>query len=106
MSHRPGRRPPSTNATPRQAMTADQALELAGDLLRELAGHIGDPDAVNATMLRWHETHGSELGLVSMAAVRRTFAECLTWPPNADIPPGASIYANPTEGTTDDQVTD
>jgi hypothetical protein len=79
-------------------MTTDQAHALAGDLLRELTPHAGDPEAVDQVMRRWLATEDvRRLSLVSIAAVRLIFADCLTRTPSADVPPGALTYTNPEE---------
>jgi hypothetical protein len=51
------------------ALTVEHADELAGDLIRALAEHIGDLEAIDALMLRWADTLGaSNLARVSLAA--------------------------------------
>lgn len=82
-------------------MTADEvheAYDHADDLLRELAQHYGDPDAIAAVGRRWlHELGARRLGLVSAAALRTVFAECLTEVPRSDAPAGSIEFTRPKE---------
>ena len=74
-------------------LTPHQATELAGDLLRELAQHVGDGEAIANTMRHWHNVLGaSRFGVVCMASVRVTFRDCLSEAPTADVPPGALAF--------------
>jgi hypothetical protein len=83
-----------------QIPSVEVALTLADDLLRVLAQHIGDGEAIAAHMRRWVDHLGpSAFGAVCMAAVLTTFTDCLTVV--AGVPPGASGFTAPT-GDTDD----
>lgn len=74
-------------------LTIEAANVLADDLIRQLADHIGDPDAISDTLLRWADTLGPErLALVCMAALQTTFRDCITEVPIADVPPGAHAF--------------
>lgn len=65
--------------TERRPLSADDALELADDLLRSLAPKAGDLEAVNAVMRHWLSVLGHrDLSLVCMATVRNAFGECMT----------------------------
>lgn len=74
------------------------ARDLANDLLRELTPLIGDQAAIDETCRRWlHVLGGPRLGLVCAAAVRATFADCLTETPITAIPTGAVAFVQPME---------
>lgn len=74
---------------------------LADDLIRALAEHPGDDDAVRGILLRWLDQLGSrDLGLVCMAAVRATFGDCLTPHHPDDLPSGALIVDPTKAGAT------
>ncbi len=86
--------------TPPQVLTVDQAQELADDLLRTLAPLAGDREAINAEMSRWLDLLDYRaFSLVCIAAVHRTFSECLTMTPFEDIPAG-SLMLLPTGRNT------
>ena len=92
--NRRNQRPTPPRAIP--LITTTEARNLAADLIRELAQHAGDPDAVRAALLRWLDTEGTgRLSLICMAAVQTTFADCLTRVPTDQVPPGA-LTLNPT----------
>ncbi|HXH78176.1 hypothetical protein [Nocardioides sp.] len=81
-------------------LTYDSARDLAGDLLRTLVQHYGDDEEVATVLMHWLEVLGMDgLSLVCVAAVQRTFAECLS-PPPADGPPPGALEFRPTEGAT------
>jgi len=73
-------RPTPPSAAP--LITTTEARALAADLIRELAQHAGDPDAVRAVLLRWLDAEGtSRLPMACMSAVQIIFADCLTRTP-------------------------
>lgn len=77
---------------------------LADELLRALTPHAGDPDAVRRVLLAWTDTlDPTDLGLVCIRAVWRTFADCLTVVPVDQAPPGALALIPPQEESTDDR---
>lgn len=86
-----------TTAAPE--LDVDQALDLADDLLRQLAEHIGQTDKLSQVFTRWLDVLGHEgFSRVCMAALRTTFTDCLTMTPLDDIPPGSHVYVtNPKE---------
>lgn len=62
-------------------------------MLRQLAEHIGDLEALNSVFRRWADVLGPQrLALVSMAALQTTFADCLTMTPLGEVPAGATAY--------------
>lgn len=74
-------------------LTVDQALELGDDLIRQLADHIGDLDALNAVFRRWVDVLSeTNLACVCMAALQSTFAGCLVMTPLADVPDRSHIF--------------
>ncbi len=80
-------------SNPAKRLTPRQSTELAGDLLRELAQHVGDGEAISQIMRHWHNVLGaSRFGLVCMASVRITFRDRLTPTPIADAPGGALAF--------------
>ncbi len=80
-----------TGTAGRPVVTPHQATELAGDLLRALAQHAGDGEAIAGIMRHWHNVLGpSRFGVVCMATVRITFRDRLALP--ADAPPGALAF--------------
>ena len=82
-----------TNPEP---LTVAQAMELAGDLVRQLTEHAGDEAAVCALMLRWLDVLGAQpLASVALAAIRTTFAHCLIPYPDS-VPPGG-LTIDPTK---------
>lgn len=85
-----------TTTTQAPELSVDQALELARDLLRQLAQNVGDVNALNATFLHWCDVlEPSNFTRVCMAALQTTFTECLTMTPIDDLPPGAHVYVTP-----------
>jgi len=85
--------PPELTRAP---LSTTEARTLAADLIRELAQHAGDPDAVRAVLLRWLDTEGTaRLSTACMSAVQIVFADCLTRV--AQVPPGALALEPPTE---------
>lgn len=95
------KRPRLTRSAP-PLMTVTEADHLAAVLIVELTEHIGDPDAVGATLMRWFEREDfRRLAFVCMAAVQQVFADCLTRVPLDALPPGALTLTNPTKGITD-----
>jgi len=89
-------RPTPPRAIP--LITTTEARDLAADLIRELAQHAGDPDAVRKVLLRWLDIEDtSRLSLASMAALQLVFADCLTRMPVDQIPAGALTLTPPTE---------
>ena len=63
----------------------------AGNLLRSLAAVVGDPAAVDQIMRRWLDVNGvSRFGFIALAAVRLTFAQCLTRVD--EVPAGALAF--------------
>lgn len=67
---------------------------LADDLIRALAQHPGDAEAVCSTLLRWHDLlDTNDLSLVCMAAIRTVFAECLI--PHPDRIPADGLTLAP-----------
>lgn len=75
-------------------LTTLQANALAGDLVRELAHHIGDADGVAEVFTRWTRVLGqTSFATVCVAATRITFRDCLTQTPIADVPAGAIAFA-------------
>lgn len=85
--------------TAQPPLTHEQVEELAGDLLRALTPHAGDPEAVSQVLHQWHDVLDWQgLALVCMAAVRDTFAACLIMTPPTDVPPGALTLVPPTDG--------
>ena len=90
---------PTVPEPTRAPIGTTEARDLAADLIRELAQHAGDPDAVRAVLLAWLEAEGtSRLSLASMAALQLVFATCLTRVPVDQIPAGALTLNPPTEG--------
>ena len=87
---------------PPMMMTATEANDLAADLIAELTGHAGDPDAVGATLTRWLDRLDvRRLGFVCMAGVQQVFADRLTRVPLDAMPAGALNLTTPTtEGIT------
>lgn len=82
-----------TGTAGRPVVTPHQSTELAGDLLRELAQHVGDGEAISQIMRHWHNVLGaSRFGVVCMATVRITFRDRLQPTPIADVPPGAVAF--------------
>ncbi len=93
-NHRSRRRRPRPPAT----VTTGQALELAGELLRELEPVAGDPEAVRDILLRWLDRLDvGGFSAVAMTTVWRTFSECLTQTPSDQVPPGATAFHQPEE---------
>ncbi|MDQ3431362.1 MAG: hypothetical protein M3467_03920 [Actinomycetota bacterium] len=75
------------------SLSAQQTNKLAADLVRQLAGQIGDAEAIALTLRRWHEVLGAQRwGGVCMAAIRITFRDCLAPTPIADVPPGSVAF--------------
>lgn len=83
-----------TTTTP-APLTTSETHALASDLLQLLAPRIGDQRAIDHAMLRWLDNLGARnLGLVTIAAVRRTFVDCLQ-PINPTNPPDSGIGFQP-----------
>lgn len=60
-------------------LSVTDARTLATDLVADLGAMPGDPDAIDDTLSRWAEELGPErMAQVCMAAVRITFAECMS----------------------------
>lgn len=86
--------------TTKPALEVDQARSLSADLVRELGAVAGDPDAVDAALLRWLEVLDAEnLLRVCAAAVQLTFADCLI-PTPLDNVPRDRLALIPPEGKT------
>lgn len=74
-------------------LEVEQARALARDLVRTLAEHVADPAGVDAVMRAHVAEHGPfDASLVVLAALRLTFAECLTYADPVDVPPGAVTF--------------
>ena len=74
--------------------------ELGGDLLRRLSPLAGDSEAIEAELTRWLDLLGvPDLAQVLLAAVQRTFSECLTVVPLDDVPAGALTFHATQEAT-------
>lgn len=73
---------PTVPEPTRAPIGTTEARDLAADLIRELAQHAGDPDAVRTVLLQWltREDH-DRLSMVAMSAVQIMFADCLTRTP-------------------------
>lgn len=83
----------TTESKQSRPLTVDEAIDLADDLLRQLAKLIGDLDALNTVFSHWVDVLGpSRMATVCMAALQTTFADCLTMTPLEDIPAGAATY--------------
>ncbi|MDO9498109.1 MAG: hypothetical protein Q7J48_20565 [Nocardioides sp.] len=68
-----------TTTAPPPSLSLDDAHELAGDLLRQLAEHIGDESSLDAVLLRWLDVLNEErLYQVCTVALRTTFVDCLS----------------------------
>ena len=80
-----------TNKT--SALPSIEHIEtLADDLIRALAQHPGDDDAVRSVLTRWHDTIDTrDLSLVCMAAMRTVFSECLIPHPDRVPPDGLTL---------------
>jgi hypothetical protein len=75
-------------------LAVDEVVTLADDLLRLLADHIGDPDAIDDALRHWTETLGAaRLGQVCAVAVRTAFAECMTRVP--ELPANGTTFTTP-----------
>lgn len=82
------------------ALSIDQARDLADDLIRGLAEHLGDTDALNSVFLRWLDVLDQpRFTQVCMVALQTTFAECLTPTPVGEFPPGGITLTTPKEPT-------
>ena len=90
------------NLTPDQApLTLAQTRLLAADLVTQLSTTPGDSAAVTATLMRWTDTlDPPQMALICMAAVRLTFADCLSRVPVDQIPAGALTLTAPKERNT------
>ena len=93
------RRAPRPTAPVAPRLSVADVRDLGADLVRDLAPHATDPDAVNAILRDWfaHEDV-TRLGLISMAAVQLIFTDCLTPVPTDQAPPGALALTAPPEG--------
>jgi len=88
-----------TPPAPTPLITVAEARNLALGLVGDLTPHAGDPDAVRKVLLRWLAIEDpARLSMVCMAAVRLTYADCLTRVPIDQMPPGALALTPPTEG--------
>ena len=86
----------TTTTRKTSSLSYDAIDALAGDLLRSLTPHAGDPDAVHAELLRWLGVLDTrDLSFVCMRAVQVTFADCLTVTPLDQAPPGALALIPP-----------
>ena len=82
----------------RAALTVDQGLELARDLVRTLTPLSGDRAAVNEVLGRWLDVlDAGDLSLVCTAAVQLVFTECLTLTPIDQMPPNQLALVAPNE---------
>ena len=89
------------NLTPDQAprLTLAQTRLLAADLVTQLSATPGDSAAVTATLMRWTDTlDPPRMAGICMAAVRLTFADCLSRVPVDQIPTG-TVTLTPPERT-------
>jgi len=77
--------------------TVGEVYALGDSLLRALAPLAGDAAAIDQFMRRWLDEHGvPAAGMVALAAIRTTFADCL-YP--ADSPDGAIGFDQPEDDT-------
>lgn len=82
-------------------MTPETAVDLAGDLLRELAPLHGNADAVDTVCRRWLKMLGPrQFGIVCAATVRLTLVHCLHEVPRPQVPPGAVEFSAPAQEAT------
>lgn len=97
MSRRGTRRPRPSSVPARPRITVDEANELAEHLILDLAEHVGNPDAIGATLTQWLDREGDlfRFSLVVMAALQATYAEHLTRVPIGTVPPGSTILTTP-----------
>jgi len=93
------RRAPRPTAPRAPRLSVGDVRDLGADLVRDLAPHATDPDAVNAVLRDWfaHEDV-TRLGLICMAAVQLIFTDCLNPVPASEAPPGALALTAPPEG--------
>ena len=56
-------------------ITANEARDLAAELVYELFPHIGDPEGISDVALRWSDETGTDFALVCMAAVQLIFTD-------------------------------
>lgn len=72
--------------------------DLADELIRDLAQHAGDPDAVAAVLRDYLDRLDAHaLLFVCAAATRRVFADCLTLTDRADWPTSGYALTPPTD---------
>lgn len=87
--------PRSTESRPSLSLAPpplDEIREAARELVRALAEHPGDDEAVCRVLTDWHDRLGyRDLGFVCMAAMRTTFGECLSVHDLDALPPGALL---------------
>ena len=82
-----------TTTQTRPPLTVDQARELGDDLIRQLAEHIGDPDALNDVFRHWVGVLDADrFAMVCMVALQSTFTDCLVPIPLADLPAIGHVF--------------
>lgn len=83
----------TVNTQSPKALSAEHAQDLADDLIRELALHVGDEKNLDATFLRWIDVLGvNNMLLVCMAGMRATFVDCLTVTEPRDWPARGTAF--------------
>lgn len=86
----------TTDTTQPPALDLAAIDTLAGDLIRELAEHPGDDEAVCAVLLRWLDVLDTwPLAQVCMAAMRATYGRCLI--PHPDSVPAGGLTVDATQ---------